>query len=138
MAIKVDLEKAYDKLRRDFIHDTPKDVGLPKEFIQIIIECITTARVQILWEGILPIRGIHQGGLLSRYIFVLCIESLSHGINFVLKDKRLCPICLLLMVLLNSLISFLQTAYFFLLRLLAIKPVRSIMCLIFFVAVQGS
>ena len=123
MAIKVDLEKAYVQLRRDFIHDTPKDVGLPKEFIQITIECITTARVQILWEGILPIRGIHQGGILSRYIFVLFIESLSHGINFVLKDKRLCPICLLLMVFLNSLVSFLQTAYFFLLRLLAIKPV---------------
>lgn len=51
MAIKVDLQKAYVQLRRDFIHDTPKDVGLPKEFIQITIECITTARVQILWEG---------------------------------------------------------------------------------------
>ena len=45
MAIKVDLEKAYDRLRWDFIHDTLKDVGLPKEFIRITMECITTARM---------------------------------------------------------------------------------------------
>ncbi|KAH9670245.1 hypothetical protein KPL70_016905 [Citrus sinensis] len=48
MAIKVDLEKAYDRLSWDFIHDTLKDVGLPKEFIRITMECITTARMQIL------------------------------------------------------------------------------------------
>ena len=33
MAIKVDLEKAYDRLWWDFIHDIRKDVGLPQEFI---------------------------------------------------------------------------------------------------------
>ena len=33
MTIKVDLEKAYDRLWWDFIHDICKDVGLPQEFI---------------------------------------------------------------------------------------------------------
>ena len=48
MAIKVYLEKAYDRIRWEFIHDTLKDVGLPKEFIRIVMECITMARMQIL------------------------------------------------------------------------------------------
>lgn len=47
-AIKVDFKKAYDRLRWDFIYDTLNDVGLPKNFIRITMECITTARMQIL------------------------------------------------------------------------------------------
>ena len=63
VAIKVDLEKAYDRIRWEFIHDTLKDVGLLKEFFRIVMECITTARMQILWEGelteeFIPSRGI--------------------------------------------------------------------------------
>ncbi|KAH9673795.1 reverse transcriptase domain-containing protein [Citrus sinensis] len=97
MAVKVDLEKAYDRLRWDFIHDTLKDVGLPKEFIRITMECITTARMQILWGGEIteeftPSRGIRQGDPLSPYIFVLCIERLSHAINLAVRNGSWCPI----------------------------------------------
>lgn len=66
MAIKVDLEKAYDRLRWDFIHDPLIEVGLPKDFIRVTLECITTAKMQILWNGELteefcPSRDIRQG-----------------------------------------------------------------------------
>ena len=97
MAIKVYLEKAYDRIRWEFIHDTLKDVGLLKEFIRIVMECITTARMQILWEGELtekfsPSRGIRQGDPLFPYIFVLCIEYLSHAINLAVRDRSWCPL----------------------------------------------
>lgn len=36
MAIKIDLEKAYDRLSRSFIKDTLEDIGLPNHLINII------------------------------------------------------------------------------------------------------
>ena len=49
------------------------------------MECITTVQMNVLWNGELtedfePSRGIKQEDLISHYIFVLCIEMLSHGI----------------------------------------------------------
>ncbi|KAL9412228.1 hypothetical protein AB3S75_045787 [Citrus x aurantiifolia] len=86
MAIKVDLEKAYDRLSWEFIKETLEFVGLPTNFIRIIMECITSGSMQILWNGKLTesfktSRGIRQGDPISPYIFVLCIERLSHIIN---------------------------------------------------------
>ncbi|XP_073046080.1 uncharacterized protein [Primulina eburnea] len=83
MAIKIDLEKAFDRLSWEFIRETLTDVGLNKEWIRNIMNCITTSRLSILWNGeqmdwIKPNRGIRQGDSISPYIFVLCIERLSH------------------------------------------------------------
>lgn len=80
MAIKIDLEKAYDRLRWSFIQDTLVELKLPDSLNKVIMECITTPSLQILWNGeptetFLPSRGIRQGDSLSPYIFVLCIES---------------------------------------------------------------
>ena len=86
MAIKVDLEKSYDRLSWDFIKETLDFVGFPTNFIRIIMECITSGSMQILWNGKLTksfktSKGIRQGDPISPYIFVLCIERLSHLIN---------------------------------------------------------
>ena len=51
MAIKVDLEKAYDRLSWNFIHGTLQELNLPIVFINLIMACITTARMNILWNG---------------------------------------------------------------------------------------
>ena len=94
MVIEVDLEKAYDRLRWDFIHETLSEVGLPAQFIRLIMDCITSPTMQLSWNGELtdsftPSRGIRQGDPLSPYIFVLCVERLSHGINSEVKKGRL-------------------------------------------------
>lgn len=41
-AIKVDLEKAYDRLSLEFIHETRRVIELPQDLIRIIIKCTTT------------------------------------------------------------------------------------------------
>lgn len=85
MAIKIDLEKAYDWLSWNFIYETLKETGIPLDLIHLIMGCITSARMNILWNGevtkeFLPSRRIRQGDLISPCIFVLYIEQLSHGI----------------------------------------------------------
>ena len=50
MAVKVDLEKPYDRLSWCFIQETLKEVGLPEQFIHLIIECLSTAQMNVLWN----------------------------------------------------------------------------------------
>lgn len=66
MAMKADLEKAYDRLSWSFIHDTLLEAKIPIPLVQIIMECIITARMNVFWNGELteeffPSRGIRQG-----------------------------------------------------------------------------
>ncbi|KAL4332409.1 hypothetical protein GQ457_07G003100 [Hibiscus cannabinus] len=50
MAIKIDLEKAYDRLEWNFISDTLQDVGLPVSLRRVLMACISTVSSQIVWN----------------------------------------------------------------------------------------
>lgn len=70
MAIKIDFEKAYDRLKWSFIRDTLTDMNFPILMIDVIMECVTTSSMRILWNGqstdsFKPSRGIRQGDPLS-------------------------------------------------------------------------
>lgn len=63
MAIKNDLEKAYDKLEWNFIRDTLIRANLLADLIDIIMSCISLVSTSILFNGealesIYPSRGI--------------------------------------------------------------------------------
>ncbi|CAL1412960.1 unnamed protein product [Linum trigynum] len=97
MVLKVDLEKAYDRLRWDFLRDTLIEVGLPSSWIRGIMYCVEHNKMRILWNGeltpiITPTRGVRQGDPLSPYPFVLCMERLSHRIDQAVRDKQWKPI----------------------------------------------
>ncbi|XP_028804491.1 uncharacterized protein LOC114759480 [Neltuma alba] len=97
MAIKVDLEKAFDRLRWDFILDTLQDARLPSSMITLIMKCISSSSMQVLWNGrpsepFSPQRGIRQGDPLSPYIFVLCMERLSQAIDLEVNHGNWQPI----------------------------------------------
>ncbi|PKI32093.1 hypothetical protein CRG98_047515 [Punica granatum] len=86
MAIKVGLEKAYDRLNWNFIVDTLVAAWVPEKLQVIIRDCISSVGTNVLWngnltEGFKPRRGIRQGCPLSLYLFVLCVERLSHLIR---------------------------------------------------------
>ena len=93
MAIKLDLEKAYDRVRWDFIRDTLIRMKLPDSLIEVIMSCVTTSSLSILWNGepsesFKPTRGIRQGDPLSPYLFVACMERLSQLINTLQRGGR--------------------------------------------------
>ena len=86
MAIKVDLEKAYDKLEWSFIRGMLIRANLPADLIDIIMSYVSTVSTSILvnleaLDPIYPSRGIRQGDPLFLYLFILCMDFLGQLIQ---------------------------------------------------------
>ncbi|KAG7579199.1 hypothetical protein ISN45_Aa03g033600 [Arabidopsis thaliana x Arabidopsis arenosa] len=97
MLLKLDLEKAYDRIRWDFLEDTLVAAGLSASWVRWIMQCVTGPSMSILWNGektesFKPARGLRQGDPLSPYLFVLCLERLCHMIDEAVIGKTWKPI----------------------------------------------
>ena len=97
MLLKLDLEKAYDKIRWDFLEDTLVVAGFSEQWVSWIMQCVSGPSMNLLWNGgkteaFKPLRGLRQGDPLSPYLFVLCMERLCHMINRSILDKKWKPI----------------------------------------------
>jgi hypothetical protein len=51
-AIKVDLSKAYDMMRWDFVEYMLREVGLPNLMINVIMQGVTSVKTNVKWNGI--------------------------------------------------------------------------------------
>lgn len=95
MVLKLDLEKAYDRVRWDFLEDTLCAVGLPEYWVRLIMQCVAGPSMSLLWnEEFKPHIGLRQGDPLSPYLFVMCMERLSHMIEQAIAVKSWKPISL--------------------------------------------
>jgi hypothetical protein len=80
--IALDQEKAYDKIRHDYLWATLEAFNLPDPFIKTIKALYQDAKTQIAINGVLSepfkvTRGIRQGDPISCGIFDLGIEPLA-------------------------------------------------------------
>lgn len=97
VAVKIDLEKAYDNVDWGYLNGCLEDFGFPGKIINLIMFFVSSSSLSIIWNGkrlpkISPSRGLWQRDPLSPYLFALCMEKLSIAINEVVQAKRWQPI----------------------------------------------
>ena len=86
MAIKIDFEKASDRVKWSFILDCSRELNIPGGVIDLLEWCISSPSLQILWNcsklvQFNPSRGLRQGDPISPYLFVIGMEILAHLIQ---------------------------------------------------------
>ena len=91
--LKIDISKAFDSVQWSFVLQSLEAIGVPATFIRWIKLCITTPSFSVQVNGELAgyfqsTRGLRQGCSLSPYLFVLCMNVLSHKIDQAVMEKR--------------------------------------------------
>lgn len=94
MAIKLDLQKAYDRVSWKFIKTILLHLGFNETFSSWIFSCISSISFEILINGgktasFKLSRGLRQGDPLSSYLFILGQEILSRLLNQELRQKSI-------------------------------------------------
>nr|XP_009761667.1 PREDICTED: uncharacterized protein LOC104213819 [Nicotiana sylvestris] len=95
VVIKLDIEKAYDKLSWLFLTKTLRKVGFPETFIGLIFDLIGNNWYSVLINGqpngfFKSSRGFKQGEPLSPTLFILAAEALSRGLNSLHTNLYFC------------------------------------------------
>ena len=95
-ALKIDLEKAYDRLEWSFVRQCLDFQGVDHPTIDLIMDCISKSSSAIIVNGrkgeaFQHTRGLRQGDPMSPYLFNICLETLSHMINQACADSEWTP-----------------------------------------------
>lgn len=97
MAMKLDMEKAYDRLEWSFVETMLISMGFPIPLVNTILSYISTVMYQVFINGhpsrvFSPKRGRCQGDPLSPYLFILCANVLYGFLKCERNKQNLCGI----------------------------------------------
>ena len=83
MIIKLDMKNAFDRVKLYFLYDALLSFGFCPDFVNLIKACTDKPWIIPLHNGrptnfFKASRGLCQGCLLSPFLYILMVESLSH------------------------------------------------------------
>lgn len=94
MDMKLDMSKAYDRIKWEFLVAMRERMEFPKSSIDQIMKCAISPNIPILVNGH-PIRKfslfrwLRQGDPLFPFLFIFCVECLSALLKDVERMKKI-------------------------------------------------
>jgi len=93
VALKLDMEKAYDRVEWPFLFAALRQLGFHQKWINWIKECVTTVSYSVIVNDEVcgffhPTRGLRQGDPLSPYLFLICMEVLTRVLRKAQQKKK--------------------------------------------------
>jgi len=93
VVLKLDMEKAYDRVEWAFLFYALKQLGFHHKWINWIKEYVTTVSYSVIvsdevYGFFKPTRGIRQGDPLSPYLFLICMEVLTRVLRKAQMTKK--------------------------------------------------
>ena len=94
MAIKLDLENSFNRVRHSFIFRVLKCFGISYELIKWVCTYISGPWIAPLINGHPNIffkysRGLHQGCPMSPFLYIIVVEALSRVLNKKIENGSL-------------------------------------------------
>lgn len=82
MAIKIDMNKAYDRVEQNMVVNIMRKCGFNENWRNWIVSYMSYVSYRVLVNGslgppIIPSHGLKQGDPISSFLFLLCSECLS-------------------------------------------------------------
>ena len=94
MVVKLDISKAYDQVKWEFLQRIMLKLGLSEQWVNLAMETVQSASYSMIINGetkgfIKPSQGIQQGDLLSLYLFLLCAKGLSSMLRQAIETNQM-------------------------------------------------
>lgn len=92
--IKLDMEKAYDRLEWDFLFLVLQKFGFHHQWIKYIQAMFTNCWFSLLYNGgvhgfFKSSRGLRQGDPLAPTLFIIAEEVLSRGLSMAFSQRQI-------------------------------------------------
>ena len=80
LVVFVDLENAYDTVPREDITSIVRHSAVPEQYVALVEDIYSGSQVRVqanhgLTENFSESVGLHQGSVLSQYLFTLCLDE---------------------------------------------------------------